>query len=158
MLHANMLRSVLICLAVAGCSDAGERYANQWIQAQQTALALPKIEPVPPVIDTPPANYTSKTADPFSYSRISARTGGSGLGQRTDVLFPEAPLSGLVVAGYLSGENRVPVAMVRYGAQYRAVRIGDRLGERAALVKQIAPQGVLVVDGESEQWLSMNKS
>ena len=149
----------MIGIALSGCADSGAQAAQQWIGAQRDALSLPVIEPVPGVVDTPPAIYRSKSVDPFSPDRIVARAASSGNHQRTDVLFPDVPLSGLSVAGYLSGENRASVAVIRYGTQYQGVRVGDRLGDREALVQQIGPQGVLVhLDGSPEQWLPINKS
>ena len=148
----------LICLAIAGCTDSGEKSVADWIRLQEANASPPVIEPVPAVIDTPPATYRSKVQDPFSPDRVAARSGAFGASLRTDVLFPDAPVSGLTVVGYLSGENRVPVAMMRYGAQYRAARVGDRVSEREALVKEIDAQGVRVqISGAPDQWLPINK-
>jgi Tfp pilus assembly protein PilP len=159
-------RVEMICLAVlgvtgialSGCGDSGAQTAQQWIRAQQEHLLLPVVEPVPAIVDIPPAVYRGKSTDPFSPNRVGAGAASSGNQHRTDVLFPNVPLSGLSVVGYLSGENRAPVAMIRYGTQYQSVRLGDRLGDREALVQQIGAQGVLVnISGSPEQWLPINK-
>lgn len=161
MRRADLLHIVTLGLAVialSGCADSGAQEAQRWIRTQREHLSLPVPEPVPEVADTPSAIYRSKTLDPFSPDRIAAHASTAGRSQRTDVLFPNAPLSSLVIAGYLTGENRVPIAMVRYGAQYQGVRVGDRLSDREAVVQQIGPQGVLVnLNGASEQWLPINK-
>ena len=141
-----------------GCVDSGELSAREWMAGQRRDPAPADVAPVPTFVDTPPATYQSKIADPFLSSRITMQPASANKSQRLDVLFPDAPISALSVAGYLSGENRVPVAMVRHGTQYRGVRVGDRLGEQAALVKQIDAQGVLIaVDGAPEQRLPINK-
>jgi Tfp pilus assembly protein PilP len=156
--HALRWALCLICSAIAGCADSGEKSAADWIRLQQANASPPVIEPVPALIDTPPATYRSKVQDPFSPDRIAARSGDSGASLNADVLFPDAPMSGLTVVGYLGGENRVPVAMVRYGAQYRVVRVGDRMGEREALVKEIDARGIRVqISGAPDQWLPINK-
>ena len=145
-------------VALAGCGDSGERAARHWLEQQRASLSAPSLAAAQPVVDTPPADYTSKAIDPFLPERISARDSGR-TPQASDVLFPEAPLASLVVSGYLTGDGRVPVALVRYGAQYRGVRVGDRLSDRAVRVKEVGPQGVLVsMDGGPDQWLPLGKS
>ena len=153
--------TVILALGVvlAGCADSGERAARYWLEQQRASTSAPPLADVPPVVDTPPAGYMSKVIDPFLPERISARSGSSQTGQASGVLFPEAPLASLVISGYLAGDGRVPVAMVRYGNQYRGVRVGDRVSDRAALVKEVGPQGVLVMmDGGPDQWLPLGKS
>lgn len=141
-----------------GCADSGEESAREWMASQRPDPAVSVVTTVPTFVDTPPAIYHSKTTDPFVSSRITMRSASVNKSQRLDVLFPDASISSLSMVGYLSGENRVPVAMVRYGTQYRGVRVGDRLGEPAALVKQIDAQGVLIaVEGASDQRLPINK-
>lgn len=145
-------------ILLTGCADSGRSDAQAWMQAQQQSLPSAMLAPVPPVVDIPPANYQSKAMDPFLPERVSARVDTGGMAPRTDVIFPETSITGLSVTGYLSGDQRVTVAMVRSGALYRGVRVGDRLGQEAAVVKQIGAQGVLVaVDGAPERWLPINK-
>lgn len=152
------LMPLAICSALNGCADSGVQAAYQWMSDQQRDIPPVMLAAVPPVVDTPPAKYSSKAVDPFSPERISTRAGTTGGSLRADVLFPDAPLSGLSVMGYLSGDNRVPVAMVRYGIQYRGVHVGDRLSDQAAAIKQIGPQGVLLsIDGQSDRWLTISK-
>lgn len=148
----------LLCWAIVGCADSGEKTAQQWVRMQQANVLPRMLDPVPAVIDTLPATYHGKVQDPFSPDRVSARTTVSGTGLSTDVLFPDAPLSSLTVVGYLGGENRLPVAMVRYGAQYRGARVGDRMSEREALIKEIDAQGIRVqISSAPDQWLPINK-
>lgn len=154
-LHKSLILGFLV---LAGCMDSGERAAQQWLserQAHQSALTL---EPVPPIVDALPASYRSKVLDPFLPERISSRAGVADIASRSGAIFPDAPLASLSVVGYLSGENRLAVAMVRYGTQYRGVHVGDRLSQQRASVRQIGPQGVLLaLDGMPEQWLPINK-
>ena len=148
----------VLATTLVGCSDSGERAAQAWIEAQQPFLKPTVLAPVPPVMDTPPAGYSSKTPDPFLPERVLALTSAENLPSRADVLFSDVPISSLVVTGYLSGGQRAPIAVVHGGNMYRSVHIGDRLGQEAARVKQIGPQGVLIVrDGMPDRWLPINK-
>lgn len=154
------LASVLTGLAVlTGCADTGADAAQAWISAQQVQPARSALGPVPGVVDTPPATYVSKVLDPFLPERVSATANTDSRTRRSDVLFADAPLSALSVSGYLAGPNDVRVAMVKYGPQFRGVRVGDHISAQSAQVKQIDAQGVLVViDGAAEQWLPTNKT
>ena len=148
----------VLAMTLVGCSDSGERAAQVWMQAQQPSLKITVLAPVPPVMDTAPAGYSSKATDPFFPERVLALASPDNLTSRADVLFSDVSITNLIVTGYLSGDQRAPIAIVHGGALYRSVRIGDRLGQEAATVKQIGPHGVLIArDGVPDRWLPINK-
>ncbi len=148
----------LLAATLMGCNDSGERAAHVWMQAQKPSLKLTELSPVPPVIDTPAAGYSSKTTDPFLPERVFALARSDKLAPRTDVLFSDMPITSLIVTGYLAGDQRAPIAIVHGGTLYCSVRIGDRLGQEAATVKRIGPQGVLIArEGAPDHWLPINK-
>lgn len=148
----------VLATTLAGCVDSGERAAQTWMQAQPPHLKLTVLAPVPPVIDTPPVGYNSKVANPFLPERTMAPVNIDNMAQRAGVLFPEVPVVSLIITGYLSGDQRSPIAIVHGGAVYQSVRMGDRLGREAAMVKQIGAQGVLIaLDGVPDRWLPINQ-
>lgn len=148
----------VIVTALMGCSDSGVRAAQAWMQAQQPFLKRTALAPVPPVIDIPPAGYHSKTTDPFLPERVLVLADSATSALRAGVLFADVPIASLVVTGYLSGDQRAPIAIVHSGGLYRSVRIGDQLGQEAVMVKQIGPQGVLIArNGAPDRWLPINK-
>lgn len=122
------------------------------MQEQRNVQIDASVQQVPPVIDTPPAIYKSSAPDPFSVERLNIRPAVAS--DQTGVVFSGAPLSALILKGYLVSERGEPVAMVVYENQYRAIRAGDRLSEARALVKKIDPRGALLVfDGAPDQWM-----
>jgi Tfp pilus assembly protein PilP len=144
---------------LTGCADTGVDAVQAWIEAQQMNPMRLAAAPVPALADTPPATYGSKAMDPFLPERVSENANSESDVRRSAVLFSDAPLSALSVAGYLAGPNDARVAMVKYGSQFRGVRIGDRISAQSAQVKQIDAQGILlVIDGATEQWLPTNKT
>lgn len=152
------LGMLALSASIVSCGNSGEQVARQWMQQALAAQPAPGAASVPAIADTPPAVYDSRVADPFSPERIAVRMERSVGPGTPEAVFPDAPLAALSAVGYLTGEHRSPVAMVRYGSQYRGVHVGERLSEQALLVKQIGPQGLRIgADGMPDQWLPINK-
>lgn len=148
----------LLCAALSGCGDSGKQSAAHWLSAQQSEISVPAASAVPEYKDTPPATYDSQVLDPFSPTRVAARLDDANKTSKAGVLFPDAALSDLLVVGYFSEAGKTPVAMMRYGNQYRNIHVGERIGDQTVLVKQIGMQGVLVqMSATTEQWLPINK-
>lgn len=159
MMAANMLTRIAvwpIALALGGCMDSSVRETEQWMKSQREAMLQPSLPQIPDVADTPPAQYNSTASDPFSAARLNVRK--TVPADREGVIFPDVPLSALVLKGYLLSEHGIPVGMVVYENQYRSIRIGDRLSDSSALVKNIGQRGaLLVLDGAQDQWLPISK-
>lgn len=148
-----MLPSLLACEVLDH-----ESPAQKWMAMQKSGLRPPGLAQAPEIVDTPPAAYTAIVHDPFDPNRISARsTPDSGVGKQ-GVLFPDVSISSLSIVGFITAPLSGRVAVVRSGSAYRSIRQGDRLGEQAAMVKQIDGQGLLLeVDGGASQWLLRDK-
>ncbi|MGV0997708.1 MAG: hypothetical protein ACOYBQ_00070 [Fluviibacter sp.] len=146
-----------LCLQLIGCGDGGAPAGRTWIEQQSQALVAPVLPPVPAFVVLPPAVYAGEPVhDPFAVER--ARSGLDDRIRKNDgVVFADAPLSALVMMGYLMGEANKPVAMIRSGADYRAIRVGDRLGDAGSPVQQITARGVQVLVDGSSQWLALNR-
>jgi Tfp pilus assembly protein PilP len=151
--------SVLVALLpMAGCGERGEQAGRAWVIEQQRILSPTVPPPVPDVIDTPPASYTSTAYDPFSPERISARLRAISLSGQPGVLFPEAPLSALVIVGFMTGKDGEAVALVRNGPEYRSVRKGNRMSEQALDVRAIQGDAIILGrDGLPDQRLERPK-
>jgi Tfp pilus assembly protein PilP len=148
---------VLIC-GIVGCGQSGERAAQHWMSEQAKVSVAPAPPPVPEIIDTPPANFTSKAIDPFSPERITSRFRMTPGGNATGVIFPDTLLSELVLVGFISGFDLPRVAIVRNRNEYRSVRKGNRISEQGLWVKEVEDQAlVLGAEGFPDQRLVRGK-
>lgn len=150
---------LVVAMGLVACDDRDrESKAEKWMSSEKLRIANIQLPPVPEVIDTPPASYVAKVQDPFDPSRVAAGAGlGAGL-SKAGFLFTDAPIASLSIVGFISGSNAGRTAIVRAGDVYRSVRQGDRIGEQAAIVKQIEDRGLLLtIDGNVNQWILRNK-
>lgn len=149
---------LMALFSMAGCGERGEQAGQHWIAEQHRALNPTPPPPVPNVIDTPPSSYTSTVYDPFSPERLSARLRAIPASGQAGVIFPDAPVSALVIVGFMTGKDGGLVALVRNGPEYRSVRKGNRVSDQALVVKEIQNQAIILGgDGVLDQRLERPK-
>ena len=155
----SQLAIILVVSALlTACDQSGARSAAGWIAEQEKIVRPGSLPPVPDVIDTPPAQFTSKAFDPFSPERISARYKASVLSGQPGVLFPDASLSALTIVGFMTGKDGATIAIIRNGPEYRTVRKGNRISEEALQIKEIGNQSLIVGgDGIPDQRVERTK-
>lgn len=154
---ARMIVMALFLNGLVACGQSGEEKAKRWINMQAEA-PMPSLPPVPMLIDTPPANFTSKADDLFSPERISGRFRTAPGSNANGVIFPDAPVSELSLLGFISANHSSRVAIVRYRSEYRSIRKGNLVSEQVLLVKEVGDQElVLSSEGLPDQKLVRGK-